>query len=227
MKVGRRLAIKLLNASKFALRLGGDDLVAPDAIVEPLDRSLLVKLAGLVDECTAAFDAYDYARALERTETFFWTFCDDYLELVKARAYGEQGDAGSAQATLLTALESLLELFAPFLPFVTEEIWSWWRQGSVHTASWPDADALRQLAGDADALVLEVGAAVLSEARKAKTEAKQSLKAPVDHLVVRDVADRLAALALVADDLRAAGSIAELRSEEGQTFAVEATLASP
>ncbi|HWG94475.1 MAG TPA: valine--tRNA ligase [Mycobacteriales bacterium] len=181
MKVGRRLAVKLLNASKFAL---GFPEAPEGPVTEPLDRALLAQLADVVDEATRAFEAYDPARALERTETFFWTFCDDYIELVKGRAYGEGPAADSARRALRTALDVLLRLFAPALPFAAEEVWSWWREGSVHRAPWPDAAALRP-EGDVDAGVLDRAAAVLSEVRKAKSSAKTSQRTPVLRLVLQ------------------------------------------
>ena len=119
MKIGRRLAIKVLNASKFVLGITGDDLPGADAVTEPLDRGMLAALADVVDAATAAFDAYDHTRALEATETFFWTFCDDYLELVKDRAYGEGAGAQSARTALCLALDVLLRLLAPVQPVAT------------------------------------------------------------------------------------------------------------
>ena len=227
MKIGRRLAIKLLNASKFALGLGG---TTEGAVTDPLDGAVLVDLAALVDETTRAFDQYDYARALERTESFFWSFCDDYLELVKNRAYGSEGDAGqaSAQTALGLALEVLLKLFAPFQPFVTEEVWSWWREGSIHRSAWPEGAGLREAAGaSADPAVLAVAADVIGDVRKAKSEAKRSMRTAVTRATVTDTAERLALLALVEADVRAAGHIEELRTEVGDSSAVAVELAPP
>jgi valyl-tRNA synthetase len=224
MKVGRRLAIKLLNASKFVLSRLGEE----GEITAPLDQAMLAGLASLVEEATTAFEGYDYARALERTESYFWRFCDDYLELVKSRAYGGQGEeaAASANRALTLSLSTMLRLFAPFLPFVTEEVWSWWKEGSVHRATWPTADELRAPAGaGADPLVLDVASAVLGEVRKAKTANKVSMRADVARTTVRDSHDRLAALALVAADVRDAGRIAELVTEEAEAFSVEVELA--
>jgi valyl-tRNA synthetase len=211
-KVGRRLAIKLLNASKFALGVGeAPEGATPTA---PLDLALLANLRQLVAEATTAFDAFDYARALERTETFFWSFCDDHLELVKARAYGEADDEGmaSARATLEIALSVLQRLLAPFLPFATEEVWSWWRDTSIHAERWPSTSEMPE---GGNPLVAEVAASALAAVRRAKSEQKRSMRAPVDRVEATDTAERLDALRLAEADLRAAGGITEISYAEG------------
>ena len=222
MKNGRRLAIKILNASKFVLSLPAGE-GSPSAAV---DLALLAGLARLVEESTAAFAGYDYARPLERTEAAFWSFCDDYLELVKNRAYRGGADGGSATATLALALSTFQRLFAPFLPFVAEEVWSWWQEGSVHRAGWPEPGELAG-AGSGDPMVLDVASEVLRAVRKAKTGAKLSQRAAVDLLVVRDGPSRLEALRAAEGDLRDAGSVAEMRFEESDVAGVEVNLAPP
>ncbi|MEU8197659.1 valine--tRNA ligase [Microbispora amethystogenes] len=206
IKIGRRLAIKILNASKFVLGFtsgGGGE------VTEPVDLSMLAALRTVVDEATEAFEAYDYTRALERTERFFWSFCDDYVELVKARAYA--GDA-SAVAALRAALGVLLRLFAPFLPFVTEEVWSWWREGSVHRAAWPSPADLPE-AERGDPAVLEAVAEVLRRVRRAKSEARKSMRAEVSRLTVSG--DQAGLVRLAQDDLCAAGNVEEFVLEPG------------
>jgi valyl-tRNA synthetase len=213
MKVGRRLAIKLLNASRFALGIGAAASLSGGAVTEPIDRALLARLGDVVAAATDALDGYDYTRALELTEEFFWFLCDDYLELVKARAYGEQGDAGaaSARAALSLALSTLLRLFAPVLPFATEEVWSWWQEGSVHLAPWPSAGELRAAAGDADDRVLAAASGAIAAVRKAKSDARLSMRADVATLVVEGNDDAVAALRAVLDDLQAAGRVADVQ----------------
>ncbi|HEY3941853.1 MAG TPA: valine--tRNA ligase [Acidimicrobiales bacterium] len=218
MKVGRRLAIKVLNASKFALgRLEGGGVPPLSAVSEPLDRHMLRRLATVVEEATGALEAYEYTTALERAETFFWVFCDDYLELVKSRAYGGP-DAGrpggptlSARAALAAALSVQLRLLAPFLPYVTEEAWSWWQEGSVHRATWPGpADLALAPGADPAEDVLDVAAEVLGAVRRAKTAAKRSMRARVARLEVLDRSGRLDALRAARADLVDAGGIQEL-----------------
>ena len=226
MKIGRRLAIKILNASKFVLMQ--DAVVDDAAISEPLDRALLAVLADTVDQATDAFEDYNYAQALQIAETFFWNFTDDYVELVKERAYGGQGDAAamSAKATLARTLETVLKLFAPFLPFVTEEVWSWWQEGSLHRAAWPDASAIRSLAAGQDPMLITDVAAVLTQVRKAKSEASASMRADVASAVITAEAQTIARVEQAKADIAAAGRIAELAFAAGSgPIEVAATLA--
>jgi valyl-tRNA synthetase len=228
MKVGRRLAMKILNVGKFVLGLGAgsvDLATAADRITEPIDRGLLAGLATVVDEATAALEAYNYTRALEVAETFFWSFCDDYVELVKSRAYGTGAAAESAQATLALALSVQLRLFAPVLPFVTEEVWSWWQSGSVHRAAWP---AVGELPADGDTAVVTVAAEALAAVRKAKSEAKQSMRADVETATITAPADQVPLVDAVRSDLIDAGRIATLIIAPGDgPLTVDVVLAPP
>jgi valyl-tRNA synthetase len=230
MKIGRRLAIKILNASKFALSLAADSKPNLNLVTEPLDQALLCRLAELVETATAAFEDFDYARALERTEQFFWAFTDNYVELVKARAYGNQGTeaAASAHASLTTALDTLLRLFSPFLPFVTAEVWSWFRDDSIHRASWPDHQGLSsQLNATTNAAILDAASQTLSEIRKAKTEAKRSLRVVAEHVVVAATREHLDLIELARADLMEAGRIStlELLAQADGNAEVQVTLA--
>jgi valyl-tRNA synthetase len=223
MRVGRRLAIKILNASRFVL--GGVEPLG--RVSTPIDRALLRRLASVVEDATRDLDDYNYARALERTEAFFWWFCDFYLELVKDRRYGSHGPdaAGSANSALALALSVLLRLFAPFLPFVTEEVWSWWQPGSIHRSKWPAAGELPAAATEADGEALALACEVLSEVRKVKSEAKANLRTEVARATVHDTAARLALLPQVESDVRAAGRILSLESVPAEAFAVRVELA--
>ncbi|MGA2320489.1 MAG: valine--tRNA ligase [Solirubrobacteraceae bacterium] len=245
MKVGRRLAVKLLNASKFALA----ELPAPgEVLTHPLDRAMIARLAAVVRDATGSFEDYDYTRALERAEGFFWWYCDFYLELVKGRRYDPAPQAAaSVSRALRISLSVFQRLFAPFLPFVCEEVWSWWQEGSVHHAPWPDAGELTaECAGKGTGAGEDTGAGeepagegadgredealglaadVLREVRKAKSQARRPMRAPVSRVVVRERPERLAALALGEADLLAAGAIARIEPVEAQEFAVEVELA--
>jgi valyl-tRNA synthetase len=231
MEVGRKLALKILNASKFVLSaklwlaydgdgretaaveaagMAGVAAGQPHLEVEPVDLALLESLQSLVATATAAFEAYEYSRALERTEAWFWDFCDNYLELVKARAYGEMGPdrARSARTALAVSLSTLLRLFAPFMPYVTEEVWSWWQEGSVHRADWPSGQL--ELPSTTGTTVYTAAVELLGAIRRAKSEAKASPRTPVERVTFHGPSDEVSALRHVEADLRAAQNIAEL-----------------
>lgn len=218
MKIGRRLAMKVLNASKFALQTAGAGApVTLDlaAVTEPLDQAMLTELAHVVEQATAAMESYDHTRALELTETLFWTFCDDYLELVKERAYDRDGalsvsaagaaKVASARATLNICIDTFVRLFAPVLPYATEEVWHWYRTGSVHRASWPLASAIRPAQGDAD--VLHTASAALIALRKVKTEQKVAQRSEYAFVTLTVAPDQLAPAQLIAQDLAATARI--------------------
>ena len=263
MKIGRRLAMKILNASKFVLgvtglegaanaslsdavdaasRITGGALASDGspggtvgAVTNGLDRAMLAVLAEVVEEATTAFDAYDHTRALEVTENYFWKFCDDYLELVKLRAYdgvapGEAVDASaecspeaaSARAALTIALETFLRLFAPFVPFATEEVWSWWREGSVHQAPWPQVDAVRAQAvhgipeeqqlpmAATSAPMLEAVGEALSALRKVKSEAKVKQKTVIESVELRVPESKVPAVEFTRGDLEATARVEKM-----------------
>jgi valyl-tRNA synthetase len=221
IKVGRRLAIKVLNAAKFVY--GFELPTGAHQVTEALDIDMLAALGTVVDQATAAFDAYDHARALEITERFFWTFCDDYLELVKERAYGTAPDTGhetqaSAVLALRGAIDVLLRLLAPFLPYATEEVWAWTHDTSVHRASWPVRADLPVDQAETG-LLAAVGQALIG-IRGAKTAAKASQKTPVTRAVVQAPAAVRELVERAAVDLAAVGRIQDLAFVDGDEFAV-------
>lgn len=222
IKIGRRLAIKVLNASKLVLRYDLEGEASVERVTEPLDRAVLTALGTVIEQATAAFDEFNHARALEVTEAFFWTFCDDYLELVKERAYTEDvNDPArvSAVVAMRRAVDVMLRLFAPFIPFATEETWSWTHESSVHLASWPvPADALAAEAGDTR--LLELTSQALTSIRGAKTDAKASQKTPVLRATIAAPAEDVALLEQVQGDLASVGRIESLSFEAADELSV-------
>ena len=233
MKVGRKLATKLLNLTKFVL--GAGELTVGSMPTDLIDHAMLIRLAAVVDEATLALEQFDYARALERTEAFFWWFCDDYVELVKTRAYGETQDSSSARVSLHRALSIVQRLLAPMLPFATEEVWSWWQSGSIHLAKWPTT---QETLADFDALddassLLDATCIVLAAVRRAKTEAKVSQRAEVSQLVVSAPLATIDLLKANILDLRNAGALQEIKfvpstsQTTTQDITAQVTLATP
>ncbi|MFZ8893156.1 MAG: class I tRNA ligase family protein, partial [Ilumatobacteraceae bacterium] len=235
MKVGRKLATKLLNLTKFVLGAGASDASAAAQPVDLVDQAMLVRLSEVVDAATIALEQFDYARALERTEAFFWWFCDDYVELVKTRAYGETQDSSSARVSLHRALSTVQRLFAPMLPFATEEVWSWWQSGSIHRATWPTtAETVAGFNVAPDSVeALDAICEVLGAVRRTKTEAKVSQRAEVAKLVVTADEKTVKMLQANLSDLRNAGSLQEIEfvvsdsNSEPAKVSAQVTLAAP
>ncbi|MCW2766386.1 MAG: valS [Nocardioides sp.] len=230
MKVGRRLAMKVLNASRFVLGGVGATGLNPFEVSEPIDCALLARLGEVITKSTDALEAYDYTTALETVEKFFWSFCDDYLELVKERAYAEDGGTAtvSARATLAIALQVQLRLLAPYLPYVTEEVWSWWQDGSIHTSTWPLVSELGSAAATDPAMVDAVAGALVG-IRGAKSQAKVSMRAELSRVEIRGPEALVRGAQQAADDLRRSGKITgELVftvDEDAQEISVDTELA--
>jgi valyl-tRNA synthetase len=210
MKVGRRLSMKFLNAAKFIL----SKCEPRGAIRYALDAGMLHNLKAVVRESTVHLEEYDYTWVLQRVEMFFWDFCDNYLELAKARRYGDFGAAGAASANsaMILALSNLNRLFAPFLPFVTEEVWSWWQPASVHSAPWPNSADIEEVLPIQSSYDQYVRVSeVLGEIRKRKAEARLSPAAPLArvHLRNSEELDRKWSPEIIAD-LKAAARTEQL-----------------
>jgi valyl-tRNA synthetase len=221
MKVGRRLAIKVLNAAKFVLsfELASDKI----EVTEAIDKAMLAALAEVVTGATKAFESFDHTKALELTESFFWNFTDDYLELVKERAYGQNTDPAaqaSAVSALRIALLAITKLLAPFIPFATEEAWGWWQEGSVHRSNWPVADDLSGFIGSQNASLLSLASQALIGIRKAKSDEKLSMKAEINRLTIEAGEQEIESLKLIDSDLKSVGKIDEINYKVSESLAI-------
>jgi valyl-tRNA synthetase len=225
MKIGRRLAIKLLNAARFALSFTSP--IENPQVSEEIDKSMLGGLAEVVDQATKAFENYDHTRALEVTEKFFWTFTDDYMELVKERAYGQQGNytpeqRASAVLALRIALANLVRLFAPFIPYAAEEVWSWWQEGSVHTSTWPKVEDIEPTASSE---LLDLASEALILIRKSKSDAKLSMKAEI--ISCELASPKVNLLRTIEEDLKAVGRIQKIEFAESDSVKLTAVELAP
>jgi valyl-tRNA synthetase len=241
-KIGKRLVTKLFNAGKFVLSQTGEQ----QPISCELDRAFVLQLRELVEGCSNDFEAYNYAHALQQTESFFWThFTDTYLELAKVRARafedGASGaaavESGSAVAALRLGLSVLLRLFAPVMPYISEEVWSWAFAGetgheSIHVAPWPSAADFDGIAAPAEPASFEIAVAAHAAINKAKADAEVSMGREVETLKLHANGATLAKLeAVLGDVLQAARcqahTLAESTSLEDGEFEITDAVFAP
>jgi len=222
-KSGQKLVTKVFNASKFVLMqltTTNDQSDLPlgdiDQITDAFDRAWIANLVELIEQATDAYVDFDYATALQLTERFFWHFCDDYIELVKVRAYQQKATAAgqSAVATLIWTLNALLRLFAPALPFITEEVWSWYfaqhtGQASIHRAAWPSTQELTAQAGT-HPQTIELACHIMEQVRTSKSQAQKSMKWPVAKLTIILPEDQHILLSSALPDIAAAGCVSSV-----------------
>jgi valyl-tRNA synthetase len=220
-RVGKRLVTKIYNAGKFVLSQEGPE----GEITNELDRAFIAELRSLVERTTAAFEEYEYSRALEETETFFWSaFTDNYLELVKKRTRAEDDPQGraSAIATLRTGLSVTMRLFAPFVPTITDEVWSWTfaeQTGvqSIHVADWPSAEEFTGIPAPDNTESFAVACDAIAAVRKAKTELGLGMGRPLATLAFQGDADSLPVLSRVITDVSDGANTAATSVTEGDT----------
>lgn len=186
MAQGKKLTTKIFNASKFVFNIvSNSDLKEASGyeqhITEPMDQSWMKKVSSTMAFATKALEMHDYASALETIEGRFWDFCDNYLEIVKARAYSANNQ--SAVATLMKTMDTFIRAFAPFCPFITEEVyqsrpWHKDKEQSLHTKPWPRSDEFENIQAE-NPILYDSASQIISDIRKAKTTANKTQKTPV------------------------------------------------
>lgn len=191
------------------------------------------------EKSNEAFERYEYADALDATNSFFWAdLCDNYLELIKKRVYNEDGNFTKTQQlsavhTLYHVLKGFLKLYAPVVPHVTEELYShifadeYAKNGSLHgMGQWPNAADYPRFE---TALELgDVTLAILEEIRKVKSDGKVSIKFPVEraHVTLEEKSLKYnSEINSLSEDLKGAGNVTNLEFVAGDVLKVDVTLA--
>ena len=179
---GQKTLTKLWNASKFSSNFLSK---TEKPKLKIMDKWLLSKLMNVIGKVTKSFEEYEYSDAKQETEVFFWhIFCDNYLEIVKQRAYANDD---SAKWTLYKALLAILKLYSPIIPFITEEIYQnlfkkLEKETSIHISSWPEyedkfIDEEVEETGD-------IAVAIISAVRQHKSNKGLALNSPVEKLII-------------------------------------------
>ena len=204
-KVGKKLVVKIFNASKFVLNnFHKIDVLDKSNIKNPLDKSLVYIFNNYLEKITESLNKYQFAEALNLTEDFFWNyFTDNYIELVKNRRLnGSSVDSLSASTTLILILENVLKLFAPFVPMITDEIWltMYPDKKSIHLQKWPqkiDVDL-----NNISSHEFEVAKESIASIRKEKTSNEIGLGKEVEKITITVNKEKIEALNQVLGDVQ-------------------------
>ena len=190
-------------------RVGATEVDASASSTEALDRALLGRARRASwPRPTQAFAAYDYTT---RARGHRAVLLDLLRRLRRAgqgaglRRPGARRPTASARAALAMALLVQLRLFAPFLPYVTEEVWSWWQDGSVHLQAWPTAEDLGERRHGRPEPRSTRSLPSSSACAAPSPTAKVGMRTPVEHATVPGPAPALAAVRAAERDLRAVG----------------------
>jgi len=227
-KQGRRLCVKLWNASKLAqTHLDGFDRSAVQAQPLPVDTAIRARLASAVALASANLDRFEFGIARGDIERFFWNdLCDNYLEMIKNRLYDESAEGAdsreAARAGLYDALHGVVRLLAPYVPHTCEAVYQTLfasNEGrvSVGKAPWPSADLP---AGSTESVAAwDAGLAVLTAVRRWRSEQKLSPGKPLTRVVVRAATDVSAQAIAVLEDIKAAGRMENLELTTDESLA--------
>ena len=226
LKQGRRVCMKLWNASKFAaMHLEDFDPRAARAPAHAIDDWARGRLAKTVALVTENLDRYEFGIAKGDVERFFWgDLCDNYLEMIKNRLYDKSEEGAdarrAAQAGLYDVLYGITRLWTPFIPHVTEAVYQTIFRGhegtdSVARAPWPTADVPANEAADAAG---KAAVAILTAIRRWRSEQKVSPGKPLASAHLRAAPDIAAHTASIEEAVTAAGRVATLLITEGASL---------
>ena len=119
----KKFLSKLWNVSRFLSSFP----ILESANLTPSDEWILSELDNLVEECEKGYNEYNFFIPAVAIREFTWNlFAAQYIEMVKARAYGigfSDDEKNSAIFTLHKTLSTILKLLAPITPLITEHLW--------------------------------------------------------------------------------------------------------
>ena len=238
-KTGQRLVTKIFNAARFVFlqteQVSVSHLLKGDlkGITEAIDGAWMMFMGETYKKVSEFLENFKYDSALRLVEKTFWSFCDNYIELVKARTYQLKGEPGgiSGALTLDCSLYLFLKMFAPFLPYITEEVWSWRYKGesdSIHLSPWEKGSSLtdqvslpfiqkKDLKKTEDTIqqseeFLGVVFSILEQVRNQKASQRKSLSSPVENLILKGNFQQIEWFHFCKEDILRAGHIQNIHT---------------